>query len=430
MKTVRIGIAGFGTVGRATADIIASHEAEIARRCGARLQVTAVCRRTPVPAGEMPAGARYAADWRALVDSPDVDLVVETIGGTGIAREVITAALEKGKPVVTANKNLLAAHGEELLQLAARHNLPLGFEAAVAGGIPVIRAIAEGTAADRLRAVYGILNGTANYILTRMEADGVEFGEALAEAQRLGYAEADPSFDIDGFDVRDKLAILTRLAFGGRIAPASIATTGIRGLSAIDMVYARRLQSTIRLIGAAELSPGGLSISVRPWLVHRRSMLAKVEGVNNAVFLEGERVGVQMFYGRGAGGDATGIAVLSDLMEIARDFAGGHISAKTAIGFREARDLHLCPEPPPVPWYLRLIIVDRPGMLARIAGILAEHDINIDYVVQEPDQPKQRLPFVITAEPVSEPRMLQAAAAINASGAALEPCLLLRVATE
>jgi homoserine dehydrogenase len=425
---VRVGIVGFGTVGRATAEILASHAPDIAERCGATLEVSAVCRRTGIPDDQRPGGARVYTDWRELVASPDVDLVVETMGGTGEARLVVSAALEARKPVVTANKNLLAAHGEELLQLAARQNLPLGFEAAVAGGIPVIRAIAEGTAGDRLRAVYGILNGTANYILTRMDADGVEFAPALAEAQRLGYAEADPTFDVDGFDARDKLAILARLAFGVRVDNTAIHTTGIRGLSAIDMAYARRLNSTIRLIGAAESTEGGLSISVRPWLVNRRSMLAKVDGVYNAVFLEGERVGTQMFYGRGAGGEPTGIAVVSDLMEIARDFAAGHLSAKTAAGFRQPRALRICAEPPPVPWYLRLIIVDKPGMLARIAGILAEHEINIDYVVQEPHQNKQRLPFVITAEPVTEPRMLQAAAAIDASGATLEPSLLLRVA--
>lgn len=427
MSTVRVGIAGYGTVGRATAQILAAQPERIAARCGARLEVTAVCRRTPVAAGKAPVGARVYRDWRELVASPDVDIVVETIGGTDAARAVVRAALTAGKPVVTANKNLLAAHGEELLELAAAQRLPLGYEAAVAGGIPVIRALAESSAGDRLHAVYGILNGTANYILSRMESDGVEFSFALAEAQRRGYAEADPTWDVDGLDARDKLAILARLAFGGRVDPARIGVMGIRNVTAMDMVYARRLEASIRLVASAQLGESGVAISVRPWLVPRRSLLAQVEGVNNAVFLEGERLGTQMFYGRGAGGDPTAVAVLSDLMEIAADLAGGKLAAKAAAGFRETADLAISAEPPPVPWYLRLVIRDRPGVLARLAAGLAAHGINIDFVLQEPGMPKERLPFVITVEPVSEPLMLRAAAALDAAGDLLEPVLLLRM---
>ncbi|MGH9484618.1 MAG: homoserine dehydrogenase [Terriglobales bacterium] len=427
MKTVRVGIAGFGTVGRAVAAILHSHAQDIAQRCGARVKVTKVCRRGEIAPGDVPDGAEAEQDWRAVVESANVDIVVETMGGTGAAKELAVSALEHGKPLITANKNLLAAHGEQLMRLAKQQNLPLGFEAAVAGGIPVIRAIAEGTAADRLRAVYGILNGTANFILTRMESEGAEFAEALAEAQRLGYAEQNPAADVDGLDARDKLAILARLAFGVRVLPTSIPTAGIRGLGAIDMVYARQLRSVIRLVGAAEYSEAGLALSVRPWLVDQRSMLAKVEGVNNAVFVEGERVGTQMFYGRGAGGDATAVAVLSDVMEIAGDWAAGHTSAKFAGGFLPTRDLLLCRVPAAVRWYLRLVIRDRTGVLARVAAILAEHGINIDFVLQQPGLDKNRLPFVITVEPVSEPDLMRAVAAIEASGAVLEPVLPLRM---
>lgn len=427
MKTVRVGIAGFGTVGRAVAAILQSHAHDIAQRCGARVHVSVVCRRSQMAAADVPAGAEAVQDWRRVVESPNVDLVVETMGGTGAARELALAALEHGKPLITANKNLLAAHGEQLMRLAQQQNLPLGFEAAVAGGIPVIRAIAEGTAADRLRAVYGILNGTANFILTRMEAEGAEFNVVLQEAQRLGYAEADPTADVDGIDARDKLAILARLAFGVRVLPTSIPTTGIRGLGVTDMIYARQLRSVIRLVGAAEYSDAGLALSVRPWLVDQRSMLAKVEGVNNAVFVEGERVGTQMFYGRGAGGDATAVAVLSDVMEIAGDWAAGRTSAKFAGGFLPTRDLLLCRVPAAVPWYLRLMIRDRTGVLARVAAILAEHGINIDFVLQQPGMNKERLPFVITVEPVSEPDLMRAIAAIDATDAVLEPVLPLRM---
>lgn len=426
MNTVRIGIIGYGTVGQATADILATHAEQIERRCGARLIVTAVCRRSPV-AMPLPGGARAETDWRSVVAADDVDLVVETMGGTGIAREVLTTALSLGKPVVTANKNLLAAHGEELFRLAAQHHLPLGFEASVAGGVPVVRAIAEGTAGDRLRAVYGILNGTANYILTRMETAGLDFAGALVEAQAAGYAEADPTFDVEGLDARDKLAILARLAFGGRVQPEAIPTFGISSITAVDLLYAQHLQSTIRLVGSAEIHNGEVELAVRPWVVSRRSMLAKVEGVNNAVFLEGERVGTQMFYGRGAGGNPTGIAVVSDLMEIAADFAAGKLRAKTAPGFRDAHDLPLSRNPHPVAWYLRLTIRDRPGILARIAEIVAGEGINIDSVLQEPHMSKESLSFVITVEPVSEPVIQRAVATINACDFLQTPVLLLRL---
>lgn len=418
---------GFGTVGRSVAAILASHANDIARRCGTRVTVGAVCRRGEIASEDRLAGVLAVRDWRALVASGKVDVVIETMGGTEEAREVAIAALKSGKPLVTANKNLMAAHGEELMRLAAQQGLPLGFEAAVAGGIPVIRAIAEGTAADRLRAVFGILNGTANFILSRMQNGDCDFASALAEAQRLGYAERNPAADVDGLDARDKLAILARLAFGARVLPTSIPTVGIRGIEAIDMIYARQLRATIRLVAAAEQGSAGLALSVRPWLVDQRSMLAKVEGVNNAVFVEGERVGTQMFYGRGAGGDATAVAVLSDVMEIAADMAAGRLAAKFAGGFLPERELALSRVPEPVPWYLRLVIRDQPGLLARIAAILADHAINIDFVLQQPHLDKARLPFVITVEPVSEPDVVRAAAAIDASGAVLERVMLLRM---
>jgi homoserine dehydrogenase len=325
MNRVRVGIAGFGTVGRGAAEIISALTDLIAQRTGVRLDVTAVCRRSGVKTEDIPPGARVFSDWNQLVTSSDVDVMVETIGGTGEARQLVQASLKQGKPVVSANKNLLATHGDELFALAASQNLPVGFEASVAGGIPILRVIHESTAGDRLRAVHGILNGTSNYILTQMESRGIEFELAL-KAQKAGYAEADPTFDIDGFDARDKLCILARMAFGGRLNVSKIPTYGIRQVRAIDVHSANRLDSTIRLVGSAENTESGIEISVRPWMVNRRSMLAKVEGVNNAVFLVGDKIGVQMFYGRGAGGDATGAAVVPDLIEIARDLVAGQIT--------------------------------------------------------------------------------------------------------
>jgi homoserine dehydrogenase len=427
MKRVRVGIVGFGTVGQATADILHRHGDLIAWRSGVRLEVTAVCRRSGVAPEHVPLGARSVSDWKELVRSEDVDVLVETMGGTGDALQLLRAALDQGKPVVTANKNLLAEYGDELFATAAARNLPIGFEASVAGGIPILRVIHESTAGDRLRAVHGILNGTANYILTQMESRGIEFDEALAEAQKAGFAEADPSFDIDGLDARDKLCILARMAFGGRLSVSRIPTYGIRPVRAIDIHSANRLDSTIRLVGSAEQTSDGLEVSVRPWLVGRRSMLAKVEGVNNAVFLVGDKIGTQMFYGRGAGGDATGAAVVSDLVEIARDLAAGQVSAKRVAGFLDAREVEICSTPRPVSWYLRLTVKDQRGIVARVAEVIAREDVNIDSLEQEPHLPKDRLSFVITVEPVSEPTIRRAVDAINAFDFMVEPVLLLRI---
>jgi homoserine dehydrogenase len=427
MKQVRAGIVGFGTVGQATADIIAKHADLIAQRSGVRLDVTAVCRRSGVSNQDIPQGARAFTDWKLLLQDPSVDVVVETMGGTGESRQLVRAALEKGKPVVTANKNLLAEFGDELFALAATRNLPIGFEASVAGGIPILRVIHESTAGDRLRSVHGILNGTANYILTQMESRGIEFDEALAEAQKSGFAEADPAFDIDGLDARDKLCILARMAFEGRLSVARIPTHGIRHVRAIDIHSANRLDSTIRLVGSAEQTESGLELSVRPWLVSRRSMLAKVEGVNNAVFLAGDKIGTQMFYGRGAGGDATGAAVVSDLIEISRDLAAGQLSAKNISGFLNAQDLELCTHPRPVAWYLRLTVKDQRGIVARVAEVIAREAINIDSLEQEPHLPKNRVSFVITVEPVSEPVIRRAIETIDAFDFMVEPVFLLRI---
>ena len=427
MKQVRAGIVGFGTVGRATADIIKKHADLIEQRSRVRLQVTAVCRRSAVPPAELPQGARAFTDWKPLLEDPAVDVVVETMGGTGQSLELLRAALQRGKPVVTANKNLLAEHGDELFWLAASKNLPIGFEASVAGGIPILRVLHESTAGDRLRSVHGILNGTANYILTQMESRAIEFDQALAEAQQAGYAEADPSFDIDGQDARDKLCILARMAFEGGLDVSRIPTFGIRQVRAIDIHSANRLDCTIRLVGSAEQTEAGLEVSVRPWLVSRRSMLAKVEGVNNAVFLVGDKIGTQMFFGRGAGGDATGAAVVSDRIELARDLAAGQLSAKNVSGFLNTRELRLCQQPKPVAWYLRLTVKDQRGIVARVAEVIAQESINIDSLEQEPHLPKDRVSFVITVEPVSEPVIRRAVEAINAFDFMVEPVSLLRI---
>jgi homoserine dehydrogenase len=425
-REVRVGIVGYGTVGRATAEILALNAEEIQRRTdGVSIRVTRLCRKGARSSEAGVNGIAVVPNWEQVVNADDVDIVVEAIGGTGVAYQVIRASIEKGKAVVTANKALIAQFGEELFALADQKKLPIGIEASVGGGVPVIRAISEALAADRVQAVYGIVNGTANFILTEMENHGVEFGEALRQAQEAGYAEADPSLDIDGFDARDKIAILARLAFHGALSPADIRVTGIRQVSATDFHYAQRLNSTIRLVASAERNAQGINISVGPWLVRRDSMLAKVDGPNNAIFLVGEKVGTQMFYGRGAGGNATGTAVLSDVVQIAKHVAREQTMPNMLSGFHSTEKLALSERIHPVQWYLRLTVADRPGILARVAEAIAHEGINIDSVVQEPYTSKERLSFVVTLEPVGEPTVNRAVQAINQFNFMLEPVLLL-----
>jgi homoserine dehydrogenase len=412
-QRVRVGIVGYGTVGRATAEILLSHAEEIRERTGVAVVVTRICRRR---AGATEAGANgipIVADWRQVVTADDVDIIVEAIGGTTTALEVARAALENGKAVVTANKALIALHGEALFALARKENLPIGIEATVAGGVPVIRAISEALAADRIHAVYGIVNGTCNYILTQMEQRGIEFAHALEQAQAAGYAEADSSLDIDGLDARDKIAILARIAFGRGIRVAEIPVTGIRNITATDFHYAHRLNSTIRLVASAERTAHGIHVAVQPWLEPRDSMLAKAAGANNAIFIAGEKVGTQMLYGKGAGGGATGTAVLSDVLQIARQIARGQTSSSILAGFSDAPPVSPAPRGTPVSWFLRLTVADEPGILARTAEVIAREGINIDSVIQEPNMAKDRLSFVITLEPTLEVTAQRAVEAIN-----------------
>ena len=427
-REVRVGIVGYGTVGRATAEILTHHAEEIrARTDGLSLRVTRIGRRSGDGREAAIGGIAIESGWQNIVRAEDVDIVVEAIGGTDVARDVVRASLENNKAVVTANKALIARHGEELFALASWRQLPIGIEATVGGGIPIVRAIADALAADRLQAVYGIVNGTCNYILTRMEKEGMEFSDALAGAQSAGYAEADPRLDIGGFDARDKISILARLAFHGAAVPAKIPVTGIGQIAATDFHYAGRLESTIRLVASAERSAQGISISVRPWLVGRGSMLAKVEGPNNAIFLAGESAGTQMFYGQGAGGGATGTAVLSDVVQIAKNLSRGQRAPNAHLGFQHAGELPLCESSRPMSWYLRLTVKDRPGILAQAAQAIALEGINIDSVIQEPHMAKEKLSFVITLEPVAEGVVEKAVKAINEFEFMLEPVLLLPI---
>ena len=408
---VRVGIVGFGTVGQGTAHALLEHREEIRARAGFEIDIAAVCSRNihQREISWLPAGVRRTPNWREVVTSPEVDIVAELVGGTTVAREIVTAALEAGKPVVTANKNLIAEAGAELEALARERGLGLEFEAAVAGGIPVLAAVREGLAGERIEALFGILNGTANFILTTMEKTGREQGDVLKEAQARGYAEADPTADVEGYDARYKLAILARLAFGVPVVAGDIACRGITWVSPLDFRYANRLGLTIRLIGAARRGvDASLNLSVQPLLIPQEHVLAKVDGAYNAVWVQGRRGGDTLYYGRGAGGDATGISVVADLIRAARDLRSGARCRVPPLGYQtpelvsSALDAAPSVSDPVGRHYLRFVVRDRPGIIAALAAVLARHSINIDAVIQERGWDKHHLPFVITLDPAPQ----------------------------
>ena len=393
---VRVAIIGYGTVGAGAARILTEHHDDIQDKTGLDIELAAVCGRSieSRDTSFLPAEVHRLRDWRKALSVPDVPIICELIGGTAVAAEVVRAALAAGKTVVTANKNLLAEQGASLEALAAQNNVGLHCEAAVAGGIPVLAAIREGLAGDRIQSLYGILNGTCNFILTTMESAGREMDDVLAEAQRLGYAEADPSADVEGWDTRFKLAILAHMAFGADIPLDAIPCHGITRISKIDFQYAHSLGCTIRLLGGArQLEDGSLSLFVRPVLIARSHMLAKVEGSFNAVWLRGARGGDTMYYGRGAGGDPTGVSVVADIIRAAREIR------MPALGYMHRHAAPISADGPPTRHYLRFVIGDRPGILEALCGVCARHNINIDAVIQEPHTDKRNLPFVITLEP-------------------------------
>ncbi|MCS6952457.1 MAG: homoserine dehydrogenase [Bryobacteraceae bacterium] len=430
MQEVRVGIVGLGNVGLGTLTILAENAEQIALKLGFPLRVTVVCSRT-VASKALPdsLGEVYkTTDWRDVVSHPDVDIVAELVGGTTVAAEIIEGAIAHRKSVVTANKELMALCGAEIWARAIRAGINLAMEASVAGGIPIHAVLREGISGDRIVGLYGILNGTTNFILTEMEERGGSFDAVLAEAQRLGYAEADPSADVDGWDARSKLAILAALAFGEKITPSDIYTEGIRRIAAIDFQYAHRLGHTIRLVASAQQTAEGLILSVRPALIPQTAILASVRGAYNAIWVKGRYGADTFYYGRGAGPLPTGVAVVSDLMRVAREIRSG--SPERVSPFAHER----LGEYRPIPvtrqrraWYLRFRVVDRPGIIAALAGILAEKRISLEAVLQLPCDNKADLPFVITAEPTTEAAIREAVKEMSRLDFLLEPPLALPI---
>lgn len=411
MQQVNVGIVGLGNVGMGTVSLLAENADQIALKLGFRLSLTAVCSRT-VHQKELPASlncVHRTENWRELVARPDIDIVAELVGGTTVARDIVDAAIERGKSVVTANKELMALSGAEIWDRAIRAGTNIAMEASVAGGIPIHAVLREGISGDRVIALYGILNGTSNFILTEIESSGAAFTDVLAEAQRLGYAEADPSADIDGYDARSKLAILAALAFGEKITPSDIYTEGIRRIAPIDYGYAHKLGHTIRLLCAARQTPDGVVLSVRPSMIPLNTILAGVKGAYNAVWVRGAYGEDTFYYGRGAGPRPTGVAVVSDLMRVAREIRSG--SPERVSPFAHERLGEYKPIPVTIQksaYYLRFRVQDRPGIIAALAGILAGKHISLDAVLQLPCENKHDLPFAITVEPASEKAIREA----------------------
>ena len=402
MRQVNLGIIGGGTVGGGVYQAVQRNGALMASRLGVSLNVRRVAVRDlkKARAVSFPAGL-ITADWRSVVADPEVDLIVELMGGTTTARQVVLAALKLGKPVVTANKALLSAHGEELFAAAQQHRTNLYYEASVAGGIPIIKVLREGLVGNRITRLFGIVNGTCNYILSRMKEEGADFAAALADAQRLGYAEAPPDLDVDGHDAAHKTGILASLAHGFWVNPKQIYTEGIRNITKQDIEFAAKLGYTIRLLGCVKVAAGvrrkqsAIQVSVYPVLVPNSHVLANVNGVFNAILVRGDVVGDTLYYGQGAGQDATASAVLSDLADAALDLKCGTKNRIPPFVPHE-RDGAVLPMDDVVSrYYVRLTVEDRPGVFAMIAGVLAKAKIGISSIIQPEGHDGVTVPVIL-----------------------------------
>jgi homoserine dehydrogenase len=419
MKPMRVGLLGLGTVGGGTVEVLRRNREEIARRAGREIEVAMATARDlskPRPVGLE--GIRLVADPMEIVASADIEIVVELIGGETRARDLVMAAIASGKHVVTANKALLAKHGNEIFAAAHARGVMVAFEAAVAGGIPIIKAIREGLTANRIEWIAGIINGTCNYILSEMRDKGLAFDVVLAEAQRLGYAEADPAFDIDGIDAAHKLTILSAIAFGIPMQFDKAYTEGIGRLTAADIRYAEGLGYRIKLLGITRRTPSGIELRVHPTLIPARRILANVEGVMNAVLVKGDAVGHTLYYGRGAGAEATASAVVADLVDVTRMATADPEHRVPHLAFQPDRlsDMPILPmEDVETAYYLRLRALDRPGVLADVTRICADRAISIDAIFQkEAGEGEEQVDVVILTHRTRERDINAAIRAIEA----------------
>ena len=428
-NSINVGIIGFGTVGTGTARILIENAEIIKRRLGAPVVLKKISdldikrdRGIKLP------GVQLTTDARDIFTDPDIDVVVELIGGYKPAREFILEAIKNKKHVVTANKALLAVHGEEIYAAAEKTGVTVGFEASVAGGIPILAAVRSGLAANNIRSIYGIVNGTCNYILTLMTNEGRKFDEVLKEAQAKGYAEADPTFDIEGIDSAHKLAVLTMLAYGTPVKFDSIYTEGISKITPIDIDFAKDLGYKIKLLAITKMVNGEVEARVHPTMLPMDYPIAQVDGVFNALSIVGDAVGSTMFYGRGAGDMPTGSAVVGDIIDIGRDILAGCANRSPVAAFRDRQtlairkmdDITSC-------YYLRFSVMDKPGVLSRVSGVLGKNNISISSVIQKGRGAAEAVPLVMMSHEAVERDVRKALDEINKMDCVAGPTMVIRV---
>ena len=433
MNSIKVALLGIGTVGRGTFEVLARNQEEIRRRAGRGIEVAVVADLDTARAQEIVQGrADVVADARQAIARADIDIVVELIGGYGIARTLVLEAIAAGKHVVTANKALLAVHGSEIFSAAQARGVTVAFEAAVAGGIPIIKSLREGLTANRIQWIAGIINGTTNFILSEMRDKGLDFGVVLAEAQRLGYAEADPTFDIEGVDAAHKATLLASLAFGVPVRFDKAHVEGITQLQATDIRYAEQLGYRIKLLGITRRRDdvGGIELRVHPTLVPAKRLIANVEGAMNAVVVQGDAVGTTLYYGKGAGAEPTASAVIADLVDISRLHTADHGHRVPYLAFQpgELADTPVLDMGQVITsFYLRLVVADRAGVLAQITSLLAAHDISIDAVLQrESAEGEKQTDLIILTHDTTEGRMNGALEKMQSLASVLAPIVRLR----
>jgi homoserine dehydrogenase len=419
MKPINVGLLGAGTVGGGTYTVLTRNAEEISRRAGRPINITVVADKNVALANSITRGAcRVTDDAFSVVNDPAVDIVIELIGGTGVARDLVLKAINNGKHVVTANKALLAVHGNEIFMAAQQMRVMVAFEAAVAGGIPIIKAVREGLAANRIEWIAGIINGTTNFILSEMRDKGLSFDTVLKEAQRLGYAESDPTFDIEGVDAAHKITILAAIAFGIPMQFDKAYIEGISKLDASDIKYAEQLGYRIKLLGITKRTAEGVELRVHPTLIPTKRLIANVEGAMNAVLVQGDAVGATLYYGKGAGAEPTASAVIADLVDVTRMHTADPQNRVPHLAFQpnQLADLRiLTMDEVQTSYYLRMRVQDKPGVLADITRILADEQISIDAVIQkEPGEGEDQTDLIMLTHQTREKRINSAIAKIEA----------------
>ena len=415
MKSIKVGLLGIGTVGSGTFNVLKRNQEEIARRAGRGIEITMVAARNTARATELTHGeVKVVSDANLVVNDPDIDIVVELIGGYDLTKDLVLKAIANGKHVVTANKALIAVHGNEIFKAAQEKGVMVAFEAAVAGGIPIIKALREGLTANRIEWVAGIINGTTNFILSEMRDKGLDFNVVLEEAQRLGYAEADPTFDIEGIDAAHKLTIMASIAFGIPVQFDKAYVEGITKLQAIDIKYAEQLGYRIKLLGITRQTAAGIELRVHPTLIPSRRLLANVEGPMNAVMVRGDAIGETLYYGKGAGAEPTASAVIADLVDITRLATADPEHRVPHLAFQP----HSMADTPILPmadvttsYYLRMQVADKPGVLADVTRILADSSISIDAMLQKEPAPGETQTDIIMLTHQTQERSIEAAIA-------------------